>query len=61
MTASTKFGDAKEALNLQVTTYLSKPVKLDELVGSVEVGPSPGSVAQTARRPGGMGARMRLS
>ncbi len=35
MTASTNFGDAKEALNLQVTTYLSKPVKLAELVEAV--------------------------
>lgn len=36
LTASTDFGDAKEALNLGVTSYMSKPVKVDDLVAAVK-------------------------
>ena len=36
MTLSTSFGDAKEALNLRVASYMTKPVKLEDLVAAVK-------------------------
>jgi chemotaxis family two-component system response regulator Rcp1 len=36
MTVSKEFGDAREALNLGVTHYINKPVKLEEFIASVK-------------------------
>jgi len=36
MTVSADFGDAKEALNLRVASYMNKPVRLEDLIAAVK-------------------------